>query len=161
MTTIAPNTIAGLIAAAKVRAASIVSSFWGFTTKSGQARAPQIVGGWMAWKQTATDERFPYLLVTPVRGVDSAEGAEQDARATIAFVIGVHSDADDGWLDALHLVDAIRQSLEGEPLLAGTDFEHVGPLEWEMPDEQPRPQWHAVVTTTFLIPRPRRVIPEV
>lgn len=155
----APATILDLHAAIKLRLAdpSIAAAFWMLSDKTGADHAPTIVDGWLPPKTpTATATQFPFLIVRPRVGVDSQQGADQDALATVDVVIGTYSDTDDGWFDVARVIEAIRHSLAERPALEHTAFEHTGPLSWEIEEEPARPQWLGTVTTVWTIPRPRR-----
>jgi len=151
-----PNAIPGLHEALKARMAAIVAGFDGLSTKTGK-RAPSIIDGWLPPKAGSDAEDYPFILVRPSSGLDTEESAEQHAEAKFKIIIGTYSDTDDGWIDLMLIVDAIRFDLGAAPVLQGTGFEQVGPLTWEIPEEQPRPEWLATVTTNWILPRPRRV----
>lgn len=158
MSAIGLNTTAGLQRALFVRMQAVAARFPLFETKEeGSRRAPTVRHGWLPPKADADAKDFPFILVRPRSGEDSEQGQDENARATMAIVIGSYSDTDDGFMDVQLVIDAIRESLAAFPVLEGTAFEHVGPLRWEIPDEQPRPQWFGVVTTIWNLPRPRRV----
>lgn len=153
----APGTLAALHLAVAARMEAIAAPFWTQPTKTaGTERAPTVVNGWLPPK-TPDAEQFPFLIVRPRTGTDSEQGADQDATATVEVIVGTYLDADDGWFEVLKIIDAIRGELASAPVLAGTAFEHKGPLAWELPEHQPRPQWFGTVTTIWNIPRPRRV----
>lgn len=155
----AAGTLIDLHKAIRARLALVAAAFWGLQTKLAyplNTREPTVHDGWLPPKLGPDDEQFPFLIVRPRSGVDSPQGADQDSRATVEIIAGTYSDTDDGWHDALLLIDAIRQSLAGSPVLADTPFEHTGPLTWDLPADQPRPQWLATITTTWTLPRPRR-----
>lgn len=153
----APGTLAALHGALKARVQAIASAYWGLATKTeGVTRAPIVVDGWLPPKDVDSD-RFPFLILRQKSGQDSAPGADESSTAAIEIVVGTYSDTDDGWLDVLLLVDAIRLDLAAEPVIADTAFFHVGPLGWQIPEQQPRPQWFGVITTNWNIPRPQRV----
>lgn len=152
----APSTLTGLQRALKSRVESIVAAFPLFETKSGSARVPSVHDFTLPPKDSASAEDFPFVAVRPRTGTDTEEGAEQNARATFDIEIGTYSDTNDGIQDVLAIVDAIRSSLGTQPHLDGTAFEHVGPLVWDTPFPQPRPQWLALVTTIWQLPRPQR-----
>lgn len=161
--TAGPGTLVDLHQAVKVRMASVAATFALLPMKANAAlqpradeRSPAIIDGWLPPKASGED-RFPFLIVRPAAGFDSEPGADQVAGAVVKVIVGTYSDTDDGWMDTLLLVDAVRLSLGAAPVLEGTAFEHIGPLLWELPEEQPRPQWHAVITTNWTLPRPRRV----
>jgi hypothetical protein len=150
----AASTLVGLHRALKARLAEIAAPFWWLETKSTR-REPQIVDGWLAPKTSAVED-FPFLIARPVNGIDSQQGAGEDSTATFDVLIGTYSDADEGFLDVLAILDAIRDSLGADPVIGGA-FEHVGPIGWRVPEEQARPQWMGVATLVFLLPRPQRV----
>jgi hypothetical protein len=153
---VAPFLLAALHIQLKSRLAAIAAKFPLLETKS-MARAPSIVDGWLPPKPGAESEQFPFLIVRPFTGTDTCEGADQTGSATMKIIVGTYSDTDDGWLDVLLLIDAIRSDLAEQPTIAGTAFEHLGPLTWEVPEQQPRPQWFGTVTTNWNIARPRRI----
>lgn len=160
-----PGTLVGLQAALKARLLVIAAGFAQLPLKQQPVQLPQlaterepnVVDGWLPPKVAGGEERFPFFIVRPGSGFDEPDSGAPLATATFEIIIGTYSDTDDGWLDVLLIIDAIRLSLHAEPVLAGTAYEHVGPLSWELPVEQPRPQWHGVVTTSWTVPRPRRV----
>lgn len=151
----APCTLVALHAAVKGRMEEVAAAFWGLATKTSTG-APIVVDGWLSPK-TPEGEQFPFILVRPRSGVDSVQGSGENAIATIELRIGTYLDEDNGWLEPLKLIDAIRDNLGAAPTIAGTAFEHTGPLKWELSDEQPRPQWLATVETIWTLPRPARV----
>lgn len=151
-----PYTVAGLHAALKARVAAIVAVFDGLATKTG-TRSPTVLDGWLPPKAGANDEEFPFILVRPMSGLDTEESAEQHAEAKIKIIVGVYSDTDDGWLDLVHVVDAIRIDLGAQPSLEGTSFEQAGPITWELPEDQPRPEWLGTIISNWILPRPARV----
>lgn len=156
----APGTLAGLYVAFKARLAAVAARFPLLETKHPDVkRAPAVIDGWLPPKTSADDldvERFPFLIVRPKVGSDSVQGADENAVTAIEVVIGTFSDTDDGWLDVLLLIDAIRADLGAQPSIAGTGYEQTGPLTWLIPEQQPRPQWFGSVTSNWTLPRPQR-----
>jgi hypothetical protein len=151
----APGTLRALYAAVKGRMVPIAERFWSLSTKTTES-APNLFDGWVPPK-TVDAEQFPFVTIRPAEGSDSPQGADQAASAKVIISVGAFIDADDGWLDVLDVIQAIRLDLEEQPAIAGTSFEHTGPLEWQLVDESKRPQWFGLVTTNWTIPRPRRV----
>lgn len=152
----APGTLVGLHVALKARLQAVAARFPIMEKKTG-ARSPEVVDFTLPPKQDAEVENFPFICLRGRAGNDSPEGADQTAQATFDIEIGTYSDTDDGYLDLLAIVDAIRADLGDEPVIAGTAFVHVGPLTWDVPFPQPRPQWLGLVTTNWTLPRPQRV----
>jgi hypothetical protein len=153
---------AGLVAlheALKVRLAGIGKATPLLDTKSGRQRVPNVYEFNLPPKdpKTTEAEQFPFFLVRPNKGTDSEQGAAQDAKAEIAIIVGTYSDTDDGGVDLLNLIQAVREDLAAQPVLTGTAFEHTGPLTWETENPPPRPQWIGQLITTWTIPRPRRI----
>lgn len=152
----APGTLAALHLAIKARMAAVAAGFPLLETKT-SSRAPTIVDGWLPPKEDKSDEQYPFIAVRFTGGADSEQGADENATAAFDIIIGTYSDTDDGWLDVLLVVDAIRAELGAAPALAGTAFEQTGPMTSQIPQEQTRPEWLGVVKTNWTLPRPRRV----
>jgi hypothetical protein len=151
----APNSLMGLHLKLKERLEAVAARFPLLETKGG-ARAPQVFDGWLPPRQNDADP-FPFFLPRPVGGTDTEEGAEQYGSATVKIIVGTYSDTDDGWLDVQLLIDAIRTDILERPIIEGTAYQQTGALTWEIPEEQPRPQWFGTVTTIWTVPRPERV----
>jgi hypothetical protein len=155
------NTLVGLHQAVRGRLATMAAALSPLETKSGGTAQPAIYDGWVPPKPGSSDgvssEQFPFLILRPREGSDTPPSADQNARATIDILIGIYNDTQDGWLDLLPVIDAIRAEFWDEPVIENTGYEHDGPLTWAIPPVQARPQWLATVTTIWIIPRPRRV----
>jgi hypothetical protein len=155
---VGPGTLQGLQVALMARMALVAAAFWTLETKvTGTERAPQVIDSQLPPMATPEAQRFPFIVVRLRSGADSPQAGDQHATAKAELVLGTYSDSDTGNADLRQLIDAIRLSLDAQPILEGTGFEHSGPLEWDLPDEQPRPLWLGVVTTNWTLPRPRRV----
>lgn len=152
-------TVAGLHMALKSRITTLADRFM-LDTKTG-ARAPSVLDGWLPPKKRqdgkdAVDvERFPFILVRPMQGADTEQSADERSTVTIELLVGTHSDTDDGFLDPLNVIDALRLDLGAKPRIEGTAFTHLGPLTWRL--EAARPQWFGIVTTIWQLPRPQRI----
>jgi hypothetical protein len=151
----APGTLMGLHLALKARLAVVAAAFPLLETKT-TARAPDVFDFTLPPK-TPNGEQFPFLALRARGGSDSEQAADENSRATIDIEIGTYSDTEDGYFDLLLIVEAIRTDLGAAPAISGTAYEQVGPLTWDVPFPQPRPQWLGLVTTTWSLPRPRRV----
>lgn len=160
--TVAPQTLRDLHVAIRARMEEIAPRFAGLQTKSGAKRAPRIYDVGLAPKDGKDDERFPAIVVRPRTGTDSAQAGDEASRATVDLIIAIYRDEEDGALDVLAVIDAIRLNIGETPILSGTAFEHVGPLTWEVFEQQALPSiWEGRVTTTWQIPRPQRATTEV
>lgn len=151
----AAATLAQLHGAIKARLAVVAAAFPLLETKTA-SRAPLVLDGWAPPKVTDA-ELFPYLIVRPRAGTDTEQSADENSTAAVDILIGTYSDTDDGWLDVMLLIDAIRADLGAAPAIDETAFEQTGPLTWEISELQPRPQWIGTVKTIWTLPRPRRV----
>jgi hypothetical protein len=157
-TTAAPNTIAALCLRLPTRMQALASQFARLKTKRGDERAPEVIVGFLAPKAEPDYSRYPFIAVRPVGGADAEENRDQDSRVTMEIVAATYSDEDDGFIDAVNLLDAIRVDLAQHPILDGTAFHHVGPLTWAI--EIARPEWLIRIATQWQIPRPERALPE-
>lgn len=157
---VANNTIGGLLRSIKARMADIAARFPLSPTKDADVtRVPDVRIGWLPPKTGSDDAQYPFILVRPRNGGDTEQGADQQADARVDLIVGTYSDDDEGVLDVVAVVDAIRENLDATPVLDRA-FEQVGPMTWSIPEEQARPQWLGVVTTNWIVPRPRRVTPD-
>lgn len=150
------NTVAGLHAALVARMETVAAGLSGFATKLEGKRAATVIDGWLP-PTTPDAEQFPFLIVRPRSGQDSEQGADENASAAMKIIVGTFSDTDDGFLDVMLMIDAIRLDLDSAPAIDGTAYHHVGPLTWSIPEDQPRPQWFGEVITNWQLPRPQRV----
>lgn len=154
MSAIGHSTIAGLHRALVVRVRALVAAFWTMSEADPPA-PPTVVEGWLPPRGDSSPG--PFVIVRPRTGTDTVEGADQHATATVDLVLGFPmADGDKEWIALVNLIDAIRQDVLAVPVLAGTACEHIGPLTWTLPDDQARPEWRAVVTTVWQLPRPQR-----
>lgn len=151
-----PGMVAGLHGALKPRIKAVVDLFDGLETKGGTTRAPETVDGWLDFKSPEL-EQYPFAILRPSSGVDSEQGADENSRTTVKIIVGTYSEAIDGWRDVLMLIDAIRDDLLSAPAIDKTAYEMVGPLTWEMAEQQPYPQWLGTITTVWTLPRPQRI----
>lgn len=150
------STLAGLHVALKARVAEIAEAHPLYESKTG-TKAIAVVDHQLPPKEAGGDDVYPFMIVRPANGEDTAQGATEESTAIVKIIVGTYHDDDDGLLDVLNLIDALRIDFAEEPVLEGTAFEQRGPLLWEVPDVQPRPQWLGVVTTNWSLPRPQRV----
>ena len=121
------------------------------------ARPAEVFPMWLPPKDGPDQQQYPFIIVRPRTGQDDAQGKDQASSATWDIILGTYSDDGAGFKDALLLCDRIRLSLHGQPVLGRSAFEHVGPLTWELRQNENRPHWLLVATTVWTLPRPLRV----
>ncbi len=153
---VAPGTVGNITAAVAAVILPLVAGLSLETRKEGVRRAPFVFEGWEPPKETADVDRIPCVIVRPRSGEDSQPGGDEKSTAVVEIEVWTYSDTDDGWRDVALIIDAIRFELGLHPWLAGTQYEQTGPLAWEIPRDQQRPEWFGVITTTWTIPRPVR-----
>jgi len=105
-----------------------------------------MVAGWLPPRRTDDEPRVPYLILRPTKGTDSDDGS----RLTVRLLLETFSEDVAGWQDLTNVVQRIRNALNGGRTLGPFFLES---LDWELFDEQPLPQWGAIVTTTWTQPR--------
>jgi len=118
-------------------------------------RAPNIIDGFLPPKRGKGKgpERgeFPFVIVRPGAGEDTAHNAASD---TVRLVIGVSrrcaDDAlsDDAYRDWMAIKERIRTDLLMQPVVGGR-FRVEYPLRWDVPDDQPAPQFLGVLEVNF------------
>jgi hypothetical protein len=131
-------------------------------TQSGDERPPQIVAGYLPPKNPKKPELqeddFPFVIARLISLEDVSEkggGTGRDyAQAVVRLVIGTYShDAQDGWRDVANTATRIWIDLFKKRVIA-KKYRIEYPCLFEMPEEQPYPQWIGEMTTRWVVPRP-------
>ena len=131
-------------------------------TQGGDGRPPQIVAGYLPPKNPKKpelqEEDFPFVIVRLISLEDVGEkggGTSKDyAQAVVRLVIGTYShDAQDGWRDVANTATRIWIDLFKKRVIA-KKYRIEYPCLFEMPEEQPYPQWIGEMTTRWVVPRP-------
>ena len=127
----------------------VVGSYLLETNKQSQ-KAPQVVPSYLPLKGTAEVEDFPFVVVR----LSSEEDTQERAKVMVKIIVGVYAeDIVQGSGDLMNLLERIRQALFKTRVIA-KKFRIEYPFNWEVPDEQPYPEWVAVITTNWTVPRP-------
>lgn len=117
------------------------------TSDGDDARPPVLVAGWLPPKRSADEPLPPLLVVRPTQGADEDDGS----RVEVQLLLETFSEDTEGWRDLTNVVQRIRSALTAQRTLGPFHLEL--PLKWQLFDEQPLPQWGAVLTTTWTQPR--------
>lgn len=131
---------------------SITENFEMQTNILGIKKAPQVVAGYLSEKKPAQKQEvpdYPYVIVRFLKDDDDNEGAA----ARVKIIVGTYSqDAQDGWRDPLNILTRIKQELLARPVF-GESFRVEKPIETEMPEEQPYPEWWGSLTLNVIMPQ--------
>jgi hypothetical protein len=85
-----------------------------------------------------------------VNGIDE----EKSASVTLKIIVGVFSeDPQDGWRDAINIIQRIWQELFKRRVIAKR-YRVEYPMKFEIPEEQPYPHWIGVMTTIWTVVHP-------
>ena len=106
-------------------------------------RPPHQVVGWLPPQRSAGEPLPPYLVIRPTRGRDEEDGA----RVEVHLCLETFSEDAEGWRDLTNVVQRVRSALTATRTLESFHLEL--PLQWQLFDEQPLPQWGAILTTTW------------
>jgi len=107
------------------------------------ARPPHQVVGWLPPKRSEGEPLPPYLIIRPTQGRDEEDGA----RVEVQLCLETFSEDAEGWRDLTNVVQRVRSALTATRTLGPFHLEL--PLQWQLFDEQPLPQWGAILTTTW------------
>jgi len=111
-------------------------------------KAPQVLAGYLPAKlplQTIPD--FPYVLVRYIEDTD----AEDADTAIVKIYVGSYSeDAQDGWRDAMNILTKTKTALMRKRFFGPFKIER--PIKTELPEEQPFPEWIAILTLNVTMP---------
>jgi hypothetical protein len=120
--------------------------------KDAPKKAPQVVGGFLNEKKPGDKQDppdFPWVIVRYLDDDDTVD----DNTAKVRIIAGTYSqDAQDGWRDALNVITRIKQALLKEKFF-GRAFIVEKPIKTEQPEEQPYPEWVAMMTVTVTMPQ--------
>lgn len=104
-----------------------------------------------------TEDYLPFVLVEWLSTLDELRG-DLTSTATIGITVGVYAREEDGWKDGLHLLQAVRERLMIQRLIAGK-YRLVDGATWEVPSTQPTPFFYAYGELKYDIGRPLEPIP--
>ena len=143
--TAALNTINGLVDQLKMFLERVLVEL-PLEAVAGPRRPPMIVTGWLPPKRSEDEPQPPYLIIRPTKGRDDDDGA----RIEVQLCLETFSEDADGWQDLTNVVQRVRSALTETRTLGPFHLEL--PLHWQLFDEQPLPQWGALLTTTWTQP---------
>lgn len=128
------------------------------TNRPDLTKAPQVVAGYLPAKrpkdQPDAVPDLPYVIVRLLRGEDQGNGST----ATVKILIGTHSEAEqDGWRDAANIIERIRIELLKHRTVARR-FRLELPLTYELPEEQPYPEWVGWLETRWALAQPQEEV---
>jgi len=120
--------------------------------KTAPPKAPQVIGGYLREKKPGEKQDppdFPYVIV---RYLEDNDTDDTDI-AQIRIMAGTYSeDTQDGWRDCMNVVTRIKEALL-EQRYIGRAFRIEKPIRTELPEEQPFPEWVALMTVTVTMPQ--------
>lgn len=121
--------------------------------KHGEARAPQVVNGYLVPKRTTAQDDFPFVIVRPVSGKRDVEETEVE----VAIIVGCYSEEFDcGYEYCVNVMSRISHAFAAmeNNILAGRYVLRF-PISWELVSEQPAPQWQLEMKTTWIYRTPQ------
>lgn len=124
-------------------------------SEEGDYTPPKIINGWLPHKRSGgPDERdFPFIIVRPPKGLTSDQS---NSEVSIQFLIGTYTEDYDGHMQNLQILARLRKAILGLPNLTLNNRHRVEyPLKWELPDDQPWPEWIMKVDTNWTVYTPQ------
>ncbi|ABO49744.1 hypothetical protein Dred_1210 [Desulforamulus reducens MI-1] len=117
----------------------------------GVLKAPQVIPGYLGEKKPIKEQDppdFPYVIIRYLEDEDVNTGAT----AKVRIYAGTYSeDTQDGWRDAVNVITKIKTALKRRSYFGPFKVEY--PIKTELPEEQPYPEWVAVLNLTVTIPQ--------
>lgn len=139
-------TIVELVELLATRCEAIVADFRLDSSEINKANAlikPQVIKYFLPPKKPGSNNApdLPAVIVRPMDGEDTTEGAT----VKVLLLFGTFSEADDGIVDAINMLQRTRDNLLANPYLVdalGNKKVRIElPFKWKLYEEQPRPQW--------------------
>ena len=90
---------------------------------------------------------YPLVLVEWLSTLDNLKNA---STAQVGLTIGVYAKEQDGWVDALYLLELVRQHLLRKRLIA-QKFRLTEEITWQVPSEQPLPFFFVMGSLSYEI----------
>lgn len=118
-------------------------------------KAPQVVKYFLPPKNpkpgSSNVPDLPVVIVRPTEGEDNDGGST----AKVMILISTHSHDDDGVVDAVNLLQHVRDGLLRDRYLVdergNKKFRAELPFKWSVYEEQSRPAWYASLLVNFEI----------
>ncbi|MEC1744122.1 hypothetical protein [Schinkia azotoformans] len=112
-------------------------------------KVPQVLTGFLPSKRSAYGPDFPFVIVRALKGSDASE----QSTVTIRLYIGTYSeDEKNGWRDVTNIIERIRTEILKQRVI-GKKFKVELPIEFEIPEEQPIPEWFGFMTLQVIVPQ--------
>jgi hypothetical protein len=120
--------------------------------KDAPPKSPQVIGGYLHKKKPDGKQNppdFPFVIVRYLEDDDT----DEVNTAKIRIIAGTYSeDESDGWRDCMNVITRIKVALLKQRFIGGS-FKIERPIITELPEEQPYPEWVAMMTLTVTIPQ--------
>lgn len=130
---------------------TVVKEFVLNSNVTGIRKEPQVIGGYLGEKKPGQDQNPPDYPYVVVRYLEDEDNGQQDT-AIVRIIAGTYSeDAANGWRDALNVLTRIKYALLKQKFFGPFKVEY--PVKMELPEEQPFPEWVALMTVNVVIPR--------
>ena len=102
--------------------------------------------------RTTAEENASFIYCLVINWEDSSNDSLSDAKVEIGFSI-YDEDTRDGWRSLFNIMEHVRQALLKQRIIARRNM-LVLPIQGEILDEQPYPQWQGKITTKYTIGQP-------
>lgn len=130
-------------------------------TNKKTVKPPQIVGGFLPPKNspTAVVPDFPHILVRLMKGEDELQISNKggQSQAHIKIIFGTYSEDHQGWRELANIMEHTRQLLLKNRTI-GRKFCLKEKIKWDIPEDQPYPEWVGTMETIWLIAQPQEEV---
>lgn len=99
-------------------------------------------------------EYYPSIVIELIKLSDDLK---EGSTATIGLSLGVYAKEADGWLDAFHLMEVVRERLLSRRTIARR-FRLTDEVEWTTPSAQPAPFFFITGELTYQLFQPHEVL---
>lgn len=121
------------------------------------AKAPQVISGYLQEKKPGHKQDppdFPHVIVRYLEDNDT----EESSLGQVRIIVGTYSeDEQNGWRDSINVITRIKEALL-EKRFIGRAFNIEKPIKTELPEEQPYPEWVAMMTVSVTMPQAQQEI---
>jgi hypothetical protein len=128
----------------------IVKEYWLETNRREKSKPPQVVMGYLPAKNSTPEPDYPFVIIRLAEGTDKKDGST----VVVKIIVGTYSeDSQNGWRDVANIIQRLRFELFKHGVV-GKKFRVEYPMKFEIPEEQPYPEWIGIMTTTWAMAQP-------
>lgn len=113
-----------------------------------------VTPGFLKQRESASEIFFPHIVPRFIKGADTVNGST----VTVRIYFGTYcEEVTNGWRELFNLMEHTRQALLKKRTIANK-FRMELPINYEMPEDQPYPEWVGYMDVIYTVAQPMEEI---